>query len=214
MSSDSNRARSPSPNVEDDPDLALAIALSLQQDDNVGSSRPENARPSAKLSEQPIKPHAAINFGPLALDRKKMEEERLARLKKRSATQADLDDQHQKSKLQRPEAPPNPKTPAIDPGLLKTATQVKDDAQLPFANGAFKRTWALGYPRTGEDIKIEEVLQKDKLQLAVLSSFQWDEEWLLSKVNPSRTKMMLVAYAANEAEVCFLKWTKYKFTIT
>ncbi|KAL1844048.1 hypothetical protein VTJ49DRAFT_5799 [Mycothermus thermophilus] len=74
-------------------------------------------------------------------------------------------------------------------------------ANLPspsFPRGVVKKTWVSGQPRRGDDIKIEEVLQKDQLQLAVLSSYVWDEEWLLSKIDISRTKLMLVAYAADE----------------
>ncbi|KAK1968108.1 ubiquitin interaction domain-containing protein [Colletotrichum sublineola] len=129
-----------------------------------------------------------------------MEEERLARLKKRSATQAQLDDQHRRPKAQRPEAPKGQLSSNATFGPSEAATAARDAPQLPFPKGAFKRTWALGYPRIGEDIKIEEVLQKDKLQLAVLSSFQWNEEWLLSKVDIRQTKMLLVAYANNEVE--------------
>ncbi|KAG7133588.1 Tyrosyl-DNA phosphodiesterase 1 like protein [Verticillium longisporum] len=51
-----------------------------------------------------------------------------------------------------------------------------------------------------DDIKIEEVLEKDKLELAVVSSFQWDEPWLLSKVDTARTRMVFIAYAKNGAE--------------
>ncbi|KAK1722326.1 ubiquitin interaction domain-containing protein [Colletotrichum acutatum] len=134
-----------------------------------------------------------------------MEEERIARLKKRSATEAGIDTQYsQRSKLQRPEASEShkvfgtAKSKAATPAI--SATPVADALELPFPKGAFKRTWAYGCPRNGEDIKIEEVLQRDKLQLAVLSSFQWDEEWLLSKVNARNTKMLLVAYANNDAE--------------
>ncbi|KAL2271708.1 hypothetical protein VTJ83DRAFT_1079 [Remersonia thermophila] len=71
---------------------------------------------------------------------------------------------------------------------------------LPFPRGVVKKTWAYGQPRRGDDIKIEEVLQRDRLQLAVLSSFQWDGEWLLSKIDISRTKLILVAYAAGEEQ--------------
>ncbi|GKT88040.1 ubiquitin interaction domain-containing protein [Colletotrichum tofieldiae] len=198
MASSRHRAHSASPGPEDDPDLALAIALSLQEQENVGNDCAETAPSTARSSEQVPKPASATNFGSLALDRKKMEEERLARLKKRSATQAELDGQHQRSKLQRPEARQGHET-SVSSGPSNAAT-TGDTPQLPFPKGAFKRTWAFGYPRTGEDIKIEEVFQKDKLQLAVLSSFQWDEEWLLSKVDARQTKMLLVAYANNEAE--------------
>ncbi|TQN68231.1 Tyrosyl-DNA phosphodiesterase 1 [Colletotrichum shisoi] len=201
MSSNSQRAQSSSPGLEEDPDLALAIALSLQEQEDIGIESVETANVMERHVEKTTKPAPATNFGSLILDRKKMEEERLARLKKRSATQADLDDdQSQKPKIQRPEAPSKRSTSDASPGLPRKAPTEGDSPSLPFPNGVFKRTWALGYPRNGEDIKIEEVLQKDKLQLAVLSSFQWDEEWLLGKVDARQTKMLLIAYANNEAE--------------
>lgn len=54
---------------------------------------------------------------------------------------------------------------------------------------------------TSDDITIDQVLQKDKLQMAVLSSFQWDTDWLWRKVDPMKTKITLIAFAGNEAEV-------------
>ncbi|KAK1974850.1 ubiquitin interaction domain-containing protein [Colletotrichum cereale] len=200
MAPNRQRAHSSSPGPDDDPDLALAIALSLQEQEDTSSEGTETTHSTARPSEQTPKPAPATNFGSLALDRKRMEEERLARLNKRSATQAQLDDQHQRPKIQRPEAPQGHRPSSAALRSPKAATAAREALQLPFPKGAFKRTWALGYPRTGEDIKIEEVLQKDKLQLAVLSSFQWDEEWLLSKVDARQTRMLLVAYANNEAE--------------
>ncbi|KAK4179794.1 tyrosyl-DNA phosphodiesterase-domain-containing protein [Triangularia setosa] len=72
---------------------------------------------------------------------------------------------------------------------------------LPFPRGVVKKTWIYpSYPRVGDDIKIEEVLQKDFLELAVISSFQWDEDWMLSKIDISRTKLYLVAFANSEAQ--------------
>ncbi|KXH63020.1 ubiquitin interaction domain-containing protein [Colletotrichum salicis] len=199
MSSHNDRARSQSPSADDDPDLALAIALSLQQEEIDNDDRAKAAAPATKPPTS-----SATNTGPLgllALDRKKMEEERIARLKKRSATEAGIDTQlSQRSKMQRPEASESHKVTIATTSKATSATPAANASELPFPKGAFKRTWAYGSPRNGEDIKIEEVLQKDKLQLAVLSSFQWDEEWLLSKVNARNTKMLLVAYANNDAE--------------
>ncbi|KAK0370912.1 ubiquitin interaction domain-containing protein [Colletotrichum limetticola] len=203
MSSHNNRARPQSPSADDDPDLALAIALSLQQEEFDNDDKTKAASSATKLPTS-----SATNTGPLgllALDRKKMEEERIARLKKRSAAEAGIDTQSSQSlKLLRPgvseshKVTGTAKSKAATPAI--SATPAANPLELPFSKGAFKRTWAFGCPRNGEDIKIEEVLQKDKLQLAVLSSFQWDEEWLLSKVNARNTKMLLVAYANNDAE--------------
>ena len=135
----------------------------------------EPSLPSQSASTTPV------SVGLAGLDRKQMEAERLARLGKRKA----------------------PDTSPESPGRSQRAKIVSGSStSLPYPNGVVKKTWAAGYPRTGDDIKIEEVLQKDQLELAVLSSFQWDEEWLLSKIDIKKTKMLLIAFASSAAQVC------------
>ncbi|KAK1236843.1 hypothetical protein MKX07_005962 [Trichoderma sp. CBMAI-0711] len=81
-----------------------------------------------------------------------------------------------------------------------SASSAAPQSSLPYPNGTVKRTWARGCARTGDDITIEEVFQKEHLELALLSSFQWDEEWMLSKLDISRTKLLLLAFAKDEAQ--------------
>lgn len=71
---------------------------------------------------------------------------------------------------------------------------------LQYPEGIVKKTWARGYPRQGDDIKIEEVLQKNDLELAILSGFQLDPEWIQSKL-AIHTKVIWVLQAKTEAEV-------------
>ena len=114
-------------------------------------------------------PTRSLSF--LGMDRKKMEQERLARKRKPSVS------------------PPPPRKiakPSPNPSIETDESQLgssKSSGPLIFPRGTVKKTWAFGYPRTGDDIKLEEVLQKQDLNLAVLSSFQWDIEWLLAKLN-------------------------------
>ncbi|KAK3401197.1 tyrosyl-DNA phosphodiesterase-domain-containing protein [Sordaria brevicollis] len=63
--------------------------------------------------------------------------------------------------------------------------------ELPFPKGAVKKTWVRGQPRKGDDVTIEEIFQKDKLQLAVLSTFILDEGWLFDKLDLTRTRLIL-----------------------
>ncbi|CZR59989.1 uncharacterized protein PAC_09884 [Phialocephala subalpina] len=70
---------------------------------------------------------------------------------------------------------------------------------IQYPDGVVKKTWAYGCPRDGNDIKIEEVLQKDDLELAVLSAFQIDSDWIMSKLN-EKTKVVWVLQAKSEAE--------------
>ncbi|VBB86886.1 Putative protein of unknown function [Podospora comata] len=86
----------------------------------------------------------------------------------------------------------------LPPRSSPTSHQVQT---LPYPRGVIKKTWIYpSYPRAGDDVKIEEVLQKDILELAVISSFQWDEDWMLSKIDISRTKLYLIAFAKSEAQ--------------
>lgn len=177
-------------------------------------------------------------FSVFGLDRKKMEEERLARLSKRKASALDdgqsLDRATQRPRIAAPAlhkttstgpkvAPPS-STPRLHlplsprqrtagppppsslekgktPSASVTGLSSSSPNGLPFPQGIVKKTWAFGQPRQGDDIKIEEVLQKQQLQLAVLSSYQWDEEWMLSKIDLARTKLVLIAFAVDEAQV-------------
>jgi len=157
----------------------------------------------------------------LGLDRKKMEEERLARLKKRKAPDSEPAGQGPAHDLtERPKRVRRPTPSAVPPSLPQatagsratrptgtpTGTPTAAVAQhpgtrLPYPRGVVMKTWAAGQPRTGDDIKIEEVLQADDLELAVLSSFVWDEAWLLSKLNLGKTKVLLIAFADSETQV-------------
>lgn len=188
--------------MDDDEALRYAIALSLQEQDkpvvkdakqeatqDTKQDAKQEAKSSSHSSEEKPPPSGSA-FGSLSLDRKKMEQERLQRIaKRRRQNDRDNDDTV--------EAPP-PKRKATS---KEEATPATPATTVPFPKGTVKRTWARGYPRTIHDIKIEEVLQKEKLELAVLCSFQWDDEWIISKLNMTRTKLLLVAFAADEAQV-------------
>lgn len=158
-------------------DLRRAIALSLQDADAVKSQT--DAQPEATPQPEPAR--NKVVFGALQLDRKKMEEERLQRLGKRPRATSDAESS---------QTPP-----------AKRVLPQESKPKLQYPVGTVKRTWASGYPRTGEDIKIEEVFKPQELQLAVLSSFQWDEEWLLKKIDIRKTKVLLLASAPDEQTV-------------
>jgi len=57
------------------------------------------------------------------------------------------------------------------------------DTSLKYPHGVVKKTWAFGHERDGNDVKLEEVLEPRSLRTAVLSAFQWDIDWVLSKLN-------------------------------
>ncbi len=160
-------------------DMRRAIELSLQDP----SMMNEEAAPTAKSTES----SAAVDhttFGGISLNRKEMEEARLNRLGKRRRNSNE--------------------SGAGEPAMKRSTPQQSERGgglRARYPQGTVRRTWAQGYTKTSDDITIEEIFQKEHLQLALLSSFQWDEEWLLSKLNVSKTRILLVAFAAGEEQV-------------
>lgn len=177
--------------------LEYAIALSLQDNPS-----PDLQNASVTTTES----SSSARFGSLQLDRKKMEEERLARQLKRSADDAQLE-QHTLRRRLNPAssslAPPTTTKTMLAKPVSSLSTVHKPS--LSFPRGAVKRTWVTGTAKEAVDISIEEVLDKDNLQMGVLSSFQWDEPWILSKVDLAKTRLILIAYAGSEAEVSLIR---------
>ncbi|KAK3333282.1 tyrosyl-DNA phosphodiesterase-domain-containing protein [Cercophora scortea] len=200
-----------------------------EQDGSETASDNDDGPPVTALVVKPNQPPVKANQPPpppppsngglsaFGIDRKKMEEERLARrnaLKRKASSELEPSDSDARS-LQRqkisslPSSQPRATANSLQPSqndngrprpAQSIAGPVAASSPLPFPKGAVKKTWAAGQPRLGDDIKIEEVLQKDKLELAVISSFQWDDEWMMSKLDIRRTKVILVAFATGEAQ--------------
>lgn len=174
----------------EDEDLKLAIAHSMQANDNhevinLDSDGDEAASEASKLAREQPTPTSTLGF--LGIDRKKMEQERLARKRKASIsppptrkTQKTDESLVSRTQVVQPTVNPKVRTPA-NPGGSSTAFVIKGSSL--FLEGVVKKTWAFGHQRTAHDIKLEEVLQQTDLVLAVLSSFQWDVAWLLAKMN-------------------------------
>ena len=63
---------------------------------------------------------------------------------------------------------------------------------------------AFGHDRTGNDIKLEEVLEPLSVRTAVLSAYQWDTQWVLSKLktplNGGSTKCIFVMQAKDHKD--------------
>ncbi|KAG4263394.1 hypothetical protein FPRO03_09701 [Fusarium proliferatum] len=180
--------------MDEDEALRYAIALSLQEQAGQGDQSSQIPSASTSTSHRNGTGSGGASLGLLSLDRKKMEEERLQRLAKRRRSPEDERsvDEVPPAKRMTPSETSRPVTAPATAHVLPSF--------VPYPKGAIKRTWAKGYPRTSDDIKIEEVFQKDKLELALLSSYQWDDEWLMSKIDPRKTKLLLLAFADSEAQ--------------
>lgn len=185
--------------VQPNPTMALVQTLPSQSSQTVETA---TATPSATVH----------NF--LGLNRKVMEQERLAR-KRRASISPPPTRKMIKLSSPLPLKGPSPVTdaavrpnqqPVSIPNLgestlrtdaIKSIAPKTTGVGPIFLDGVVKKTWAFGHDRD-EDIKIEEVLQTTDLKLAVLSSFQWDVEWLLSKLKRS-TQMILVMQAKEDS---------------
>jgi hypothetical protein len=201
-----------SPAASDDEDLRRAIALSLEAETTEGS--PANV--DSNISSASQQPQVSSNTlsGILGIDRKKQEQERLARLKrKRNGTVSPpqlararqrVAEQVLRNVIANPTdtavlpLPKSSNPTNSDRHALPTATPLNSELQYP--DGVVKQTWAFGHTRTGNDIKIEEILQSSNLQAAVLSAFQWDFDWLFPKMNTKSTSFVLVMQAKYESQ--------------
>ncbi|KAI1924108.1 hypothetical protein LOZ64_000850 [Ophidiomyces ophidiicola] len=195
-----------------DPDLQEAIELSLRCQSSISPPTLRlEGRPAGGARLNPIdldnkspspSPRAGVSQAPatslLGLDRRKQEEERLARLAKKRKAEGDVSDTSSElhSKIARLKsvsssvAPPNKDDAA-------TARPAASHPTLQYPDGAVKKTWVHGCARE-DDIKFEEVVLKEHLQLAVLSSFQWNMDWLFTKFDVQKTRFLLVMGGKDE----------------
>ncbi|TLD22890.1 hypothetical protein PspLS_07232, partial [Pyricularia sp. CBS 133598] len=174
-------------------------AIDLTSDSPEPESAPAS-QPEAKRPTSPPPAPSSTQSSIFGLDRKKMEEERLARLLKRKASDTESYETERPAQKARLE---NELASTIQSGSAVSSSRAHNlpaAKRIPFPTGVVKRTWLQGQPRSSQDITIEEVLQKDHLGLAVLSSFDWDTQWLWTKVDPTKTKTTLIAFAGTEAE--------------
>ncbi|GME48188.1 Phospholipase d nuclease [Neofusicoccum parvum] len=171
----------------DDEELQRAIAMSLQ--DQSDDASPDEAEPTAapgnNTSEAPPAPstdatanptqpvnNRSINDSLKQLDRKQLEAERLARQ----------------------EAPPH----QIGGAAASSSAQRTTEPQ--YLDGTIKRTWAYGCAR-GNDIKLEEVLQKTDLTHLLVSTFNFDVEWWMNKIDFSTVKQTWIVGAQDDEQV-------------
>lgn len=212
---------------DDDDELRQAIALSLQESEKVDSNGgPSTQHSNIEPAESPFKygsaremnrnltqtqtevtpsstPTQAAASAPksttnsFGFDRKAMEQERLARLEKRKRSPSP----ERPSKMTTKQPSANPRETASK----SSKSSEKPALPLQFPNGCIKRTWAYKHARTN-DIKIEEVLQADTLNIAVISAFNWDDDWVYEKLPWDRMKQIWVMSC--KGELLRDKWRK------
>ena len=65
---------------------------------------------------------------------------------------------------------------------------------MSYPEGRLFQTWAFRQPRSGNEIKIEEVLERRTLTTALLSAFQIEYEWIFTKLDTKRTQFQFVLH--------------------
>jgi hypothetical protein len=174
---------------DEDEDMRRAIAMSLQGSEE--SEKLEQPVVGSSLCVGPTLIRAAGTsdkpMGISGLDRKTMEQERLARMGKRKREQSP---ERPSKQIVKPSAPEVTQT-------LVVKSQVLEATHPQYPRGTIKRTAATRFPRT-DDITLDEVLEADSLNIAVISSFMWDSEWLSEKLNPRKVKQIWIMNAKGQ----------------
>lgn len=169
----------------EDEDLKRAIALSLEETRSVDFP----AKPFEIGPPEPAKPTNAI--GSMGIDRKQMEQERLARLKRKRGQ-----DPISPPPLRRTKSPPIERsTINILQATTETSTRKPSNPSLQYPNGIVLRTWSSSYPDSPRSISFSSLVDAKNLQSALLSSYIWDFDWLFQQFETQRTKFLLVMHA-------------------
>ncbi|KAF2014882.1 tyrosyl-DNA phosphodiesterase domain-containing protein [Aaosphaeria arxii CBS 175.79] len=192
---------------DEDEQLRLAMALSMGKGEaaesahssslDVNSLASQSTYAAPSQDKEPSKenvgakptadPKPKAPFGILGLDRKAMEQERLARLGKRKRSISPERSSKKEAVLHGGQQPSNESHPKI----------VGTGSALQYPRGTIKRTWAVKHPRKS-DITIEEVFQASTLNIVVISAFQPENEWVFSKIPPERIKQIWIMSAKGE----------------
>lgn len=153
--------------LSDDEELKAAIAMSLAN----ASEMEKSGTPSA-TSRDIVKPEDAK--GDIRDTLKSLGEARLARAAANRKRERSISPPRSSRKA--------PKLETIEPEASINTASSTNTASLQYPKGVVKKTWSFGHPRTGSDVKLEEVLEAQTLKIAVLSAYQWDVEWVLAKL--------------------------------
>ncbi|KAI7224927.1 phospholipase D/nuclease [Hortaea werneckii] len=235
----------------EDEDMKRAIALSLESSNAAQDALPNQKTVQTTSTNEEAPVPSASATGLAGLDRRAMEQERLARQKARTAglkrersiSPRELSDARKAPKVEettfdlpsgarlnflstaihgqqtsRKSASANLATDRHKslPAAIKaeegedaikqespSPSQPANRGSLQYPHGVVKKTWAFGHPRHN-DIKLEEVLEPQTLRTAVLSAFQWDTDWVLSKLKTplkgGKTKCVFIMQAKQESE--------------
>lgn len=186
---------------------SLQEAIDLEGDDGSGSPKKIQHNLATAETGTAEAPNLSTFLG---LNRKAMEQERLERRERKRKASISPPPTQKHIKLSNDDVAvkdiegSKPSQKSQLPNTPQTFTLNKSNMFAPstsgptYSTGVVMKTWA-SRQQSLEGIKIEEVLQRDDLNLAVLSSFQWDVEWLLKKINTKNTQITFVMQAEDDS---------------
>ncbi|KAF1833403.1 tyrosyl-DNA phosphodiesterase domain-containing protein [Decorospora gaudefroyi] len=167
---------------EEEEELRRAIALSIQDTEIKGVLHANTTTTTTTETPATTNETSTTTTGPatgfMGIDRKAMEQERLARLGKRKRE-------------------PSPGRPSKQVARSPAVTEPPHHPTLQYPKGVIKRTFATKYPRTN-DITLDELLEASKVHTAVISSFMFESDWLYVKLDPRTTKQIWLMNAPGE----------------
>jgi hypothetical protein len=134
-----------------------------------------------------------------------MEQERLARLAARKREQTISPPPRKRARLEGPAV-----TATVQDGRkdgptcappTTTSHMTNGPSNLRFPRGAVKKTYSPYHPKDDRTTTIDEIIDKDNVHTAVLSSFLINPDWILAKkFNLKKTKFYMILHAKTQAE--------------
>ena len=95
--------------------------------------------------------------------------------------------------------PPKVNSPARQVGKEEAPkAPLSAKSPLKYPHGVVKKTSKQFSSKKSDEVRIEDVLDRDTLQTTLLSAFQWDFEWILSKLPARKTVLVLQAKGPEE----------------
>jgi Tyrosyl-DNA phosphodiesterase/Ubiquitin interaction motif len=175
----------------DDEDLRLAIAMSLQEHESHAAN--ESQVPDMDLKKKEVHQSNPSASGVLGIDRKAMEAERLARLKRKR----DDETEHLPNAIRGPRISPPPirrevKQYTVSQAAVSSNNIPSSTSTTLYPKGKVFKTHAPGYSSEGT-ISFSELVAPAK-------SFIWDFDWLFPHFSTNSTKFLLVMHAKSQIQ--------------
>ena len=139
-----------------------------------------------------------------------MEQERIARAAARKREKSISPPSRKRMRLESPQSQrlPGESLDTSDAGPAGDSAQssAKTHHGLRFPKGVIMKTFARHHPRDRRTIKIEDIIDRQHVRTAVLSTFMLDADWILStKFDLTKTKFYLILHAKSDEDRAMMR---------